>query len=66
MAAGGGGRCFQLYVVIGVVMQRHLKLNRNSTIEYPNYKFHFCIRALGRHENEYVPAMRKLLQLQDA
>jgi hypothetical protein len=33
-----------------------------STIEYPNYKFHFAIRALGRYEHEYIPAMKELIE----
>ncbi|KAF2733119.1 terpene synthase [Polyplosphaeria fusca] len=34
--------------------------NCTCTIEYPNYKFHFSIHALGRFEHDYVPAMNKL------
>ncbi|KAF1970506.1 terpene synthase [Bimuria novae-zelandiae CBS 107.79] len=34
--------------------------NCTCTIEYPNYKFHFSIRALGRFEHEYVPAMNTI------
>lgn len=28
-------------------------------IGYPNYKFYFPIRALGRYEHDYVPYMKK-------
>ncbi|PSN63824.1 terpene synthase [Corynespora cassiicola Philippines] len=34
--------------------------NCTCTIEYPNYKFHFPIRALGRYQHDYIPALRIL------
>lgn len=30
-----------------------------SMIGYPNYKFYFPIRALGRYEHDYVPHMKE-------
>ncbi|KAF1951577.1 terpene synthase [Byssothecium circinans] len=35
--------------------------NCTCTIEYPNYKFHFSIRALGRFEHEYTPVLKRLI-----
>lgn len=29
-------------------------------IGYPNYKFYFPIRALGRYEHDYLPYMKKM------
>ncbi|KAF2692080.1 terpene synthase [Lentithecium fluviatile CBS 122367] len=36
--------------------------NATCTIEYPNYKMHFSIRALGRFHHEYVPALTQDLE----
>ncbi|KAH8702692.1 terpenoid cyclases/protein prenyltransferase alpha-alpha toroid [Phaeosphaeriaceae sp. PMI808] len=41
----------------GEWLQEANTLNR-STIEYPNYKFIFPIRALGRFEHEYLPKIK--------
>lgn len=32
--------------------------NRTCMIGYPNYKFYFCIRALGKWEHDYLPALK--------
>jgi hypothetical protein len=47
----------QLHLVSGVSLYQLFPLTCISTIQYPNYKFHFSIRALGRFEHEYLPAM---------
>ncbi|MCJ1405165.1 hypothetical protein MMC11_008391 [Xylographa trunciseda] len=34
--------------------------NRTCAIEYPNYKFYFSIRALGKYEQTYLPWIKEL------
>lgn len=37
--------------------------DNNSTLAYPNYKFYFPIRALGKYEHAYLPQLKEYIQL---
>jgi len=52
----------QLHMVSGVgIMDRWGLIQcAYSMIEYPNYKFHFSIRALGHYEHHYLPGLQAM------